>query len=165
MQKQKGFSWIIGIITIAIIVIIAVGGFYVYKYFNLQGEQGDKKSSVSVQENKNSAEFNFNISGKNIEIKNSEGVLVQQIPLSEELDWDLHNPASIYKNLTMKDIVKSDNDVNFDSYKDLQILTSIPGDNPGHFDFYLYNPISGKFEKDNRRKLLIRSVWYSDRWW
>jgi len=98
-------------------------------------------------------EVSLSIVGKNIEIKNKNtGIIIQKIPLNDEIVWDLSSP--IYS-LSLKNMVFSDNDINFDGYKDLQILISVPADNPGIFGFYIYNPSSKNFEADPTLSSLV----------
>ncbi|MGA2417731.1 MAG: hypothetical protein ABSF55_00595 [Candidatus Staskawiczbacteria bacterium] len=180
MQKQKGTSTLTGIIIILVEIVILFGGVFTYQYFalkqikfpvaspSLSAQQilnkpfplaGEPTTNQTANTNPTNETFNIGnheilirIVNKNIEITDeNSGALIQKIPLNEDIfNWN-SNPQ-------IKDVVSSDNDINFDGYKDLQVLTFIPADNPGIFDFYIYDPSTGKFEKDPVLQNLVDPV-------
>jgi hypothetical protein len=148
MENQKIIPTITGIIIILVEVVILFGGIFVYQYL---AQQQTKKPEVNSA--KITPAFSFAISddgnkGVNLAIANKmTGGLVQTINIP-------YIDLSFYKTLTATDFANNNDDINFDGYKDLQVLVNIPGDNPGGFDFYIYNPSTGKFDADKNLQMV-----------
>lgn len=119
---------------IFIVAIFGIAGYVAYvRYLK------PANPIIINQQNKTDAQdFSFDIVNKNIEIKdNISKDIIQRIPLSPEIygDFPIENMASF------KD------DINFDGYKDLSIVTIMAATNV-YSSFYIYNPESRDFAKD-----------------
>ena len=146
---NRRISTPIAITIIVILAVILTGGVFVYQYLM----PTPRIQSLAINPTKNAPNFSFEMSdegkgGINLIIKNkTAGNIVQTISIP---DIDL----SFFKNFTVADVVNNNNDINFDGYKDLQVLVDIPGSNPGKFDFYTYNPSTERFDKDPTLRFL-----------
>lgn len=137
---KKGNIFLI-IIIIFIAVCLLAGIVYLKK-------QKDTANSVNNNQSvSDKPDFLFSISGNDLEIKDKvSGELVQKIPFSEYLTSDILQ-------LSIENVVAFNDDVNFDGYKDLQILTMMAATNT-LYDYYVYNPSLKKFEAEENLKNL-----------
>ncbi len=152
---MKRISTLLGIVIILATAIILFGGAFGYRYFTTQTKiQNPATSPVKIN-----PDFSFEMKngnpGINLAIKDrATGNIIQNIEIP-------YIDISFYKTLTITDVANNDNDINFDGYRDLEVLVYIPASNPGVSDFYKYNPSTKKFEKDPLLQNLIGSSFNS----
>ena len=100
----------------------------------------------------NSSINNRFVSKFDLEIRdNLSKKIIQKIPLG----WNIDGLAST---TPINQIVSMDDDINFDGYNDLKVLTQTPASNPGIYDFYIYDPQTGRFNKDSILQNLVGPI-------
>jgi len=138
-MKKRNIFLIIAVIFIAVCLLAGI------VYLN---KQKDTASNVNNNQSApDKPDFLFSIGGNDLEIKDKvSGELVQKIPFSEYLIPDILR-------LSIENVVAFNDDVNFDGYKDLQILTMMAATNT-LYDYYVYNPSAKEFQADRNLKNL-----------
>jgi hypothetical protein len=116
---------------IIVLIVVACGVYFTHEYLKRISHQATIKTESIAR-----PDFSFDILNRKIEIKDkASGKLIQEIALNQWID----------ATITVKDAVIFSDDINFDGYKDLAIISDTPADNGYGYSYYFYSPLTNKF--------------------